>query len=65
MEEAAVVADLEKKKSDGRISDEERLRLERLEVLASRFRRPAPAGTGTPVLGTPSNNSGKPARKPK
>ena len=55
---ARQVSELQKKKASGAITDEERQRLERLEVLASRFHRqgtnPADAGGLRAPVNTPA-----------
>ena|SRR5690242_17467189 len=55
------VSELQKKKASGAINDEERQKLQRLEVLASRFRNQASNPSGTTKA--PLNNP--PAAKPK
>jgi len=57
------VSELQKKKASGTINDEERQRLQRLEVLANRFRSQSSNPPGTGSAKAPLNNSA--AAKPK
>jgi len=54
---ARQVSELEKRKADGTITDEERKRLRRLEILATRFQRRAPEGSSNRVFGASPNPS--------
>jgi len=51
------VSELQKKKASGSINDEERQRLDRLEVLAGRFRNQGFNPAGAAGVKTPLNNS--------
>jgi TolA-binding protein len=51
------VSELQKKKANGAINDEERQRLQRLEVLANRFRNQGSNPPGTGSAKAPLNNS--------
>jgi len=51
------VSELQKKKASGSINDEERQRLDRLEVLAGRFRTQGFTPAGAAGVKTPLNNS--------
>ena len=57
------VSELQKKKASGSINDEERQRLQRLEVLANRFRNQGSNPAGVAGAKAPVNNSA--AAKPK
>lgn len=62
------VSELEKKKIEGTLGDEDRRRLERLQKLAARFDRVGGNGNLAPaVLGSPAGNptNGKASAKPK
>lgn len=54
---AKQLSELQKKKAGGSISDEERQRLERLQVLANRFRNQGSNTTVTGGVRSPLNNS--------
>jgi hypothetical protein len=51
------VSELEKRKAAGTITDEERKRLQRLEILATRFQRRAPDASSNRVVGASPNPS--------
>jgi hypothetical protein len=50
------IGELQKKKADGTISEEERGRLERFEMIASRFDRMSRLATNSPSGGKPATN---------
>jgi|SRR6266850_27551 len=54
---ARQVSELQKRKAAGTITDEERKRLQRLEILAGRFQRRLDNPISGPVFGSPSNQS--------